>query len=65
MKGPTPAIEIAFLQQTLVRFFIAEQSARDPLIPVILSLVGCEPAVVKACEEQWRENNRSLPFTFL
>jgi chromosome segregation ATPase len=60
----TEMVETTYLRRTIVRFFSADRSEQDQIVPVILKLVGCDRALVDACVAQWKEGHRILPFSF-
>jgi small-conductance mechanosensitive channel len=52
------AVKLASLRKTVLQYFLTDPGNQEPLVPVILELVGCTPNQVQAAVRNVRSNQQ-------
>ena len=55
---------VSYLKKVLLQFFLQDGKTRESLIPMILSLVGCDEAQIQGCVKIWKESNQLINQTW-
>jgi chromosome segregation ATPase len=58
------AVHLSYLQKVLLQFFLQDGNTRETLIPMILSIVGCDEAHIQAAVRQWTESHQLINQSF-
>jgi len=55
---PKPkSVPPSYLKKTILQFFLQDDTEREPLIPVILSIVGCDEKQITMAKRKWNDRN--------
>jgi uncharacterized coiled-coil protein SlyX len=60
-KMDDKTITDAYLKRVLLQFFLQDDATREPLIPLILELVGCTEQHILAAKRQWQRSTHAIP----
>jgi hypothetical protein len=55
---------LPYLRKVLLQFFVQDGKTRDTLVPVILSVVGCDDDQIQGAIHQWTQSNQLINQAF-
>ena len=57
---PIDSVPLSYLKKSLLQFFLQDEQSQKLMIPIILSLVGCDEDQKQAAVRQWIENRQLI-----
>ena len=53
-----------YLKKVMLQFFLQDGSTREALVPVLLSLVGCDEKLIQQAQRNWASSNQIISRSF-